>query len=317
MTNNTDKIKEYIQDKEKDWVLWTLDSIKSEFNSLVWKETKETEKGLHLFEWLKNDKNLLTYAELKSKEESELSAWEKVKLNLLELKLSVTCPYFSDFKDFLEELKRWEYVEQSNEWQDSQSQETQTQDNQWNENESWQSNQPSESTESETQNHEFCDVPLWEIQSYPYYKNSKTWVTWCSATAQMNWQNFGLNLPNGDAYNAWTKPWKDSLYTLPKDKKEKKPSKNWPTINDSEFQSISDDANFADIYVESKSNYGHRAVAFRDSTWQWYVLDPYIRVKWRLDNSPKKLEDYLSTKKIVKSHFYKSDWYSDKKLAYN
>lgn len=307
------QIKEYVQNKEKGWLLWTFDSIKSEFNSLVWRETKETEKWLHLFEWLKNDKNLLTYAELKNKEESELSSWEKIKLNLLELKLSITCPYFSDFKAFLEELKKWEYVPETVDNTVPQNTTSTQTDNQW-----WQDelSNESETTETIEETHEFCNVPLWEIKSYPYYKNSKTWVTWCSATAQMNWQNFGLSLPHGDAYNAWAKPWKESLFTLPKDKKEKKPSKNWPTIKSSEFQSVSDDANFADIYVESKSNYGHRAVAFRDSTWQRYVLDPYIRVRWRLDDSPKKLEDYLSTKKIVKSHFYQSNWYSDKELSY-
>ena len=309
----SEKIWEYIQEKEKYTIIWTLDSIKSEFDALVWKEKKETWDWLKLFEWLKNDKNLLTYAELKNKEESELSGWDKLKINLLELKLSITCPYFSDFKVFLEELKKWDYVSESLAGASTEDITATQSDTQW-----WSdmTSQVDEYTENIHQWHEFCNVPIWEIHSYPYYKNSKTWVTWCSATAQMNGQNFWLNLPHWDAYNAWAKPWKDVLYTLPKNKINKKPSKQWPSLTTSEFQSVKDDSNFADIYVESKSNYGHRAVAFRDATWQWYVLDPYIRVKWRLDDSPKKLEDYLSTKKIVKSHFYQSNWYIDKELTY-
>jgi len=316
---NESQIKEYIQTKQKDSIVWTIDSVKSEFSSLVWKEEEETKTWLHFLEWLKNDKNLLKYAELKNKE-WELERWDKMKLELLEVKLSITCPYFADFKEFLEELKKWEHVDQ---WQGTDSQSTQTSQSETGSQstdttDSWWSQPQTAETIPETAEtiHSFCWTNLSEIQSYPYYKNSKTWVTRCSATAQMNGKNFGLNLPNGDAYNAGTKPWNDSICTLPKDKKDKKPSKRRPTINPSEFQSVWDDANFADIYVESKSNYGHRAVAFRDSTWQRYVLDPYIRVKWDLNNSPKKLEDYLSTKKIVKSHFYKSSWYSDKHLAY-
>lgn len=309
----SEKIWEYIQEKEKYTIIWTLDSIKSEFDALVWKEKKETWDWLKLFEWLKNDKNLLTYAELKNKEESELSGWDKLKMNLLELKLSITCPYFSDFKVFLEELKKWDYVPESSAGASTEDITVTQPDTQW-----WSdmTSQVDEYTENIHQWHEFCNVTIWEIHSYPYYKNSKTWVTWCSTTAQMNGQNFWLNLPHWDAYNAWAKPWKDVLYTLPKNKINKKPSKQWPSLTASEFQSVKDDSNFADIYVESKSNYGHRAVAFRDVSWQWYVLDPYIRVKWILDDSPKKLEDYLSAKKIVKSHFYKSNWYTDKELAY-
>ena len=288
---NESQIKEYINNKNKDSVHWTLDSIKTEFDSLIGKEEKETKEWLKLFGWLKNDKNLLQYAELQSKE-GNLKRWEKVKMELLELKLSVTCPYFKDFKAFLIDLKKWEN-DKANWW------------TAW-KYENW----------KDDINGEFCGLSTWMISSYPYYKNSKTWVTWCSATAQMNGQNFWIDLPMGDAYNAWVKPWKWCLYTLPKDKENQRPSKSWPGLKDWEFSTSSNDSNFADIYVESKSNYWHRAIAFRDSTGQRYVLDPYTRVNGRLDNSPKRLQDYMQSKKIVKAHFYKSKWYLDRKLSY-
>jgi len=301
----SEKIWEYIQEKEKYTIIWTLDSIKSEFDSLVWKEEKETWDWLKLFEWLKNDKNLLTYAELKNKEESKLSGWDKLKMNLLELKLSITCPYFSDFKDFLEELKKWEYIPQPweswNTWDSSQ----------WNENiettETTEKIDGSENTELVKHN-TFLGVNIDSIVSSPYYKNSQTGVTWCSKTARENWKRFWLVLPSWDAYNAWEKPWQDCLFTLPADKVNEKPKKKWKKIELTEFI-LSNKWNYADMYVESWSNYGHRASAFKDDAGQWYVLDPYTRVNGRLDTSPKKLEDYAKTKKILKVHFYESKWY--------
>ena len=181
------EIKEYIENKQKDSAPWALETIRTEFNSLIWKEEKETRDWLHLFEWLKNDKNLLQYAELKMKDKKEMKRWDKMKMELLELKLSITCSYFKDFKSFLEELKKWEYESES-----IQS---------WNES-------------LDFTDHEFCWLWLWEIQSYPYYKNSETQITWCSRTAWMNWQNFWLNLPRWDAYNAWEKPWENSINSL-------------------------------------------------------------------------------------------------------
>ena len=64
MENET-QIKEYIENKQKDSVLWSIESATSEFNSLIWKEEKETWDWLKLFERLKNDKALLKYAEYK------------------------------------------------------------------------------------------------------------------------------------------------------------------------------------------------------------------------------------------------------------
>lgn len=280
---NEAQIKQYIENKQKDSVSWTFESIKTEFNSLVWREEKETGDWLKLFEWLKNDKNLLKYAELKAKEK-DLKRWEKVKMELLELKLSITCPYFKDFKQFLNELKKWEYVQQP-----------------WDNLESWREN-------IEFQWKTFCWFSLNNISSSPYYRNSQTWVTWCSRTARENGKRFGLVLPSWNAYDAWEKPWQDCKWTLPPDKVNDRPKKNWNAISNSDFISWAK-GNYADLYVESGSDYWHRVAAFKDDSWQWYVLDPYTRVKWRLDTTPKKLEDYVKCRKILKAHFYESKWY--------
>lgn len=277
---NEAQIKQYIEDKNKDSPSGALDTIKSEFNSLIGREEKETWDWLKLFEWLKNDNNLLKYAELKSREK-DLKRWEKVKMELLELKLSITCPYFKDFKQFLEELSRWENISQS-----------------W---ENW-------SETVEYQGKTFCGLSVSSVSSSPYYRNSQTWVTWCSKTARENGKRFGLVLPSWNAYDAWERQWQDCKWTLPPDKVNDRPRKNWNAISSSDFISWAK-WNYADIYVESWSDYGHRAAAFRDDSGQRYVLDPYTRVNWRLDTSPKKLEDYMSCKKTVKAHFYESKWY--------
>lgn len=276
---NEAQIKQYIEDKNKDSASWNLDNIRSEFDSLIWREEKETGDWLKLFEWLKNDKNLLKYAELKSKEK-DLKRWEKIKMDLLDLKLSVTCPYFKDFKQFLEELSKWENISQPWNWSES----------------------------AEFQWKTFCGFNVGRICSSPYYKNSQSWVTWCSKTARENGKKFWIVLPSWNAYDAWERPWEDCKWTIPSDKVNERPRKNWNAISSSDFSSWSK-WNFADIYVESGSDYGHRASAFKDDSGQWYVLDPYTRVNWKIDISPKKLEDYIQCKKIVKAHFYESKWY--------
>lgn len=286
MENET-QIKEYIENKQKNSVLWSIESATSEFNSLIWKEEKETWDWLKLFERLKNDKALLKYAEYKERE-NELKRWEKFKMELLELRLSITCPYFKDFKEFLEDLAKWEYIPESwEEWSNW---------NEWNLRvEVWHSNT-------------FCGVSISSISSSPYYRNSKTWVTRCSKTARENWKRFGIVLPSWNAYDAWERPWQDCLWTLPADKVNDKPKKRWKAIEPSDFIAWSK-WNYADIYVESGSDYWHRASAFKDDSGQRYVLDPYTRVNGRLDTTPKKLEDYVKVKKIVKAHFYESKWY--------
>ena len=275
------KIEWYINEKEQENWFWIIAETVAE---LAWVE-KETKENF-LSKWLKNDENLLAYAELTMKTE-KLNIWEMLKQKLLELKLSITCPYFADFKDFLKELKLW--TDTSPNATDAVSTES-----------------LSESTE--IWGHTFCGTNLNNIKSEPFEKNSKTWVTWCSKTARFNWKNFWIILPSWNAYDAWRIPWEGCIKSIPQEKKDKQPNKSWNWIEASAFKSITK-WNFADIYTDSKSGYGHRAAAFKDDSWEWYVLDPYTRVNWRLDNSPKKLEDYLKFRKIVKAHIYESGWY--------
>lgn len=284
-----EKIRDYINENEKNnWLQQVVDFFTDQDKT---QENKENE-GFKFSDWLKNDKNLLEYAKLYNKPE-KLNIWESIKFKLLELKLSVTCPYFADFKEFLEELKRWTDTSTTDTTDTSTTSSIST---------------GTVSESIETWNHTFCGISLSNIKSEPFQRNSKTWVTWCSKTARDNWKNFWLDLPSWNAYDAWMLPWKDSIETIPKDKINERPNKWWEWIKISLFKSISK-WNYADIYVGSSSNYGHRASAFKDDSWQRYVLDPYIRVNWKLDNSPKKLEDYLAVKKIVKAHIYQSKWY--------
>lgn len=306
MNSDTEKqVQDYIQEHESDSVAWGLSEL---INTITGNESSETgsEDKFHLFDWLKNDTNLMAYAELVMKTE-KLNIWESLKKNILELKLSITCSYFADFKIFLEELKKWENtnVPVSQTATDASTTETRNVSSSSSSTDSGQLDSLTLKT--------FCWISVNEIKSEPYYKNPTTWVTWCSYTARLNWEHFWLSLPNWDAYKAWTNPWNDALSTIPSNKRTDEPSNKWKWIASLEFASISK-WNYADIYIESKSTYGHRAAAFKADDGQRYVLDPYTRVNWVLDNSPKKIEDYINTKKIVKAHIYESDHYK-KELA--
>jgi len=285
-------IKQKNNETQGDSIIWVLNEFHGELNSLVWQEKKENDDWPKLFEWLKNDEKLLKYAELYVKQaKGETLRWsEDFRMTLLWLRLSVTCTYFEDFKLFLDDLIKWEYVPELDSSQD------------W-----WQIDNSARMWWS------FCWVNVNSIQSSPYYKNPTTWVTWCAHTAVLNGKNFWLDLPGWHAYDAWVKPGDGAVDTIPRAKKDERPSREWAALQITEFNSINNDANFADMFVQSDTvnwkKYGHRAVAFRDSAWQWFVLDPYIRVNWRLDNSPKKLEDYMKVRNVVKAHFYKSTWY--------
>jgi hypothetical protein len=209
------------------------------------------------------------------------------------LRISVTCPYFEDFKIFLDELKKWENTDENNE------------DNIWS---------SQDNIDLVWAEHDFLWTDVYNIRSQPFYKNPSTWVTRCAATARFNWLNFWLVLPSWDAYTAWAKIPHIPQYkvTTPESRKNQKPKSSWVGIDLDEFKNIKekgDGINFADIYLNSNSKYGHRAVAFKDDIWERYVLDPYTRVKWKLNNKPKKLSEYMSNKKIVKSNFYHSSWY--------
>lgn len=288
-----EKVEHYIKGKE--WERDDLLKLVGEVADLGENQESKENEGFKFSDWLKNDKNLLEYAKLYNKPE-KLSAWESIKFKLLEVKLSITCPYFADFKDFLEELKRWP---------DTSKVDVATTPAQG------KTSGESVSEADELSRHKFCGMSIDNIKSEPFQRNSLTWVTWCSKTARFNWYNFGINLPSWNAYEAGKNPWKDSIQTIPENKVNKKPKKWWKWIEPSAFKSLTK-WNYADIYVESKSNYGHRAAAFKDDSWQWYVLDPYIRVNWKLDDTPKRLEDYSNARNIVKAHIYESKWYEKK-----
>lgn len=144
-----------------------------------------------------------------------------------------------------------------------------------------------------------------KIHSAPARKNPKTWVTLCAATAKFNAQKFGLTFPSGNAWDASTSKPIEQEYraSLPMSKKEERPNWNWKPLSIADFDAMKD-VNVADIYPDSKSKYGHRAVAFRDQTGEWMVLDPYIKVPWTDATEPKKLEDYMKIRKVFKGHFY-------------
>lgn len=149
------------------------------------------------------------------------------------------------------------------------------------------------------------------IQSYPFQKSS-TGTTLCAKTARLNGKYFNLELPSGDAYDAWKilPTTTNYLLTLPERKKTLRPSSSRPTLTKYDFSNTG--ANFADIYPSSGSPHWHRAVAFRDNiTGEWFTLDPYTKVDWVADPTPKPLEEYLEEKKIVKAHFYNSPWYEN------
>lgn len=282
------EVKKYIDEKERTGWLSGLFEVTAD---LVWIE-KETKEWI-LSNWLKNDENLLEYAKLVTKTE-KLTARESIRYRLLELKLSIVCPYFADFKDFLEELKLWSDTSMENTTDTASTTAASTE------------NTPES---SETSANKFCWTSVNKIKSEPFERNSSTWVTWCSKTARNNWKNFWIILPSWNAYDAWQLPWKNCLTTIPSDKKDERPTNKRKWIESEKFNSVWK-WNYADIYTDSKSaKYWHRAAAFRDDSWQWYVLDPYTRVNWKLDNSPKKLEDYLKFRKIVKAHIYESKWY--------
>lgn len=58
-------------------------------------------------------------------------------------------------------------------------------------------------------------------------------------------------------------------------------------------------ANFADVFTGSKSQYGHRCVAFKRGE-QWYVLDPYVNKT----TDPVPLAQYPRAGQIRKAALY-------------
>lgn len=153
------------------------------------------------------------------------------------------------------------------------------------------------------------------IESCSRIKNDETDSYRCSMTARINWSHFWLSLPRWNAYVAWTIPGLWMIQSLPVGKSNEKPLKSWPAITSFERNAADPSANFADFFADSKTTYWHRAVAFKDGCWQRYVLDPYIKIWWKLTQQPIKLETYLKYKKVLKVNFYRSHWYSSFRKA--
>ena len=144
-----------------------------------------------------------------------------------------------------------------------------------------------------------------KIHSGPARRNPQTWVTLCAATAKFNAQKFGLTFPSGNAWDASTSKPIEQEYraSLPAFKKEERPNSTWAPLSIADFDAMKD-VNVADIYPDSKSKYGHRAVAFRDQSGEWMVLDPYVKVSGTKSTDPKPLKDYVEERPVLKAHFY-------------
>lgn len=111
----TNKVNEFIDNHEWDSIIWQLsaakveiDTLKSEISEFTWIEQEKDWLAWTILDRLWNGTDLRQYAEYELKD--NLTWWEKTKKRLLELKLSITCTYFSDFKKFLKNLKEWSDV---------------------------------------------------------------------------------------------------------------------------------------------------------------------------------------------------------------
>ncbi|MDR0859639.1 MAG: hypothetical protein LBO09_01280 [Candidatus Peribacteria bacterium] len=139
------------------------------------------------------------------------------------------------------------------------------------------------------------------VKSAPYEKSSSG-TTLCAKTAWNNAQNFGINLPSGNAYDAARKSPISSAF------QKKVGSVDQPKQKIStDFSKLAPESNFADIYTTSKSQYGHRAIAFlNQSDHQRYVLDPYSN---KQATTPILLADYQKKRGVIQANFYTSEYY--------
>lgn len=87
---------------------------------------------------------------------------------------------------------------------------------------------------------------------------SSSWTTLCSQTARLNAARFWVSVPSGNAKDV------ERSYGSKLDTSWNPPS--W---------------NYADIFSGSTRypQYGHRAFAYKNAQWNWYVLDPYLRIQ--------------------------------------
>lgn len=142
---------------------------------------------------------------------------------------------------------------------------------------------------------------IYNIRSNPFDRSPTTWKTLCSQTAWKNAQMFWLKVPR------W-KTAKQSLAMPPFDNRFLKTIKK----EDSQYltpQSLSSVAfaNFADLQVWSKSGDWHRAIAIKDTNWNWFVMDPYISPYGENDDRnqvPQPLTSYYLCNRIIKANLY-------------
>lgn len=149
------------------------------------------------------------------------------------------------------------------------------------------------------------------IESKPYDWNRDTWVTWCSYTARLNAESFGVRVPSGNAFVAKEKdPIDDAFIDSISNKQDEKLSLD-------EVNRMPSTANFADVFVYSQWKYakfGHRCAMFKNGTTnEWFVLDPYRQPNPASKNfpnnpasiKPKPLEEYMKhNNTIAQLNFY-------------
>ncbi len=153
----------------------------------------------------------------------------------------------------------------------------------------------------------------WQKRTTKDWKE-KQWTTLCSLTTRLNLEMLGLpNPPRGDALAAMKNPqyfdyWPLAWSILTKDFKPEW-EKEWDTYGKKDIAmvrwcegnnitasvedtSASCNANFGEMYMSSKSVYGHRAAIFKSKdNGQRYVLDPYVGGAWI---EPQPLKTYLN-----------------------
>jgi len=59
-------------------------------------------------------------------------------------------------------------------------------------------------------------------------------------------------------------------------------------------------ANVLDLFIDSSSKYEHRAAAYKSGS-EWYVLDPYTKLKsnYKDPTKPIPMNEYISSKKLM------------------
>ncbi len=135
-------------------------------------------------------------------------------------------------------------------------------------------------------------IPKDGIVSGPI-EHSPSGSTMCSKTARENGERlFGMRLPRGNAIDVQNGYGPEGL------RHSDDPTKSPIEISNG-LPPSDPKANFADVFTGSKSEYGHRAVAFKDGD-AWLVLDPYVTKT----SHPVSLADYEKLRPIRKAALY-------------